>query len=72
MYLYNYRIIKFFKFRFNLENLTKKNKILFIVNTLLGIIAIGTQFYLISFYSDKMPIGITIVRYFKFICLFLY
>lgn len=56
-----YRIIKFFKFRFNLENLTKKNKILFIVNTLLGIIAIGTQFYLISFYSDKMPIGITIV-----------
>lgn len=56
-----YRIIKFFKFRFNLENLTKKNKILFIVNTLLGIIAIGTQFYLISFYSDKIPIGITIV-----------
>lgn len=56
-----YRIIKFFKFRFNLENLIKKNKILFIVNTLLGIIAIGTQFYLISFYSDKMPIGITIV-----------
>lgn len=56
-----YRIIKFFKFRFNLENLTKKNKILFIINTLLGIIAIGTQFYLISFYSDKMPIGITIV-----------
>lgn len=56
-----YRIIKFFKFRFNLENLTKKNKILFIVNTLLGIIVIGTQFYLISFYSDKMPIGITIV-----------
>ena len=56
-----YRIIKFFKFRFNLENLTQKNKILFIVNTLLGIIAIGTQFYLISFYSDKMPIGITIV-----------
>jgi len=56
-----YRIIKFFKFHFNLENMTKKSKILFIVNTLLGIIAIGTQFYLISFYSDKMPIGITIV-----------
>ena len=56
-----YKIINFFKFHFNLENMTKKNKILFIINTLLGILAIGTQFYLISFYSDKMPIGITIV-----------
>lgn len=56
-----YRIIKFFKFHFNLENMTKKSKILFIVNTLIGIIAIGAQFYLITFYSDKMPVAITIV-----------
>ena len=55
-----YRIIKYFKFNIKLENMTKKNKILFIVNTLLGILAIGTQFYLIVFYSDKMPIYITI------------
>lgn len=41
--------------------MTKKDKILFIVTTLLGIIAIATQFYLIVFYSDKMPISITVV-----------
>ena len=56
-----YRIIKFFKFHFNLENMTKKSKILFVINTLIGIIAIGAQFYLITFYSDKMPVAITIV-----------
>lgn len=55
-----YRIIKYFKFNIKLENMTRKNKVLFIINTLLGIIAIGTQFYLIVFYSDKMPIYITI------------
>ena len=41
--------------------MTSKSKILFIVNTLLGIVAIYTQFYLIVFYSDKMPIAITVV-----------
>lgn len=55
-----YRIIKYFRFNIKLENMTRKNKILFVVNTLLGILAIGTQFYLIVFYSDKMPIYITI------------
>lgn len=55
-----YRIIKYFKFNIKLENMTKKNKILFIVNTFLGILAIATQIYLMAFYSDKMPIYITI------------
>lgn len=55
-----YRIIRYFKFNIKLENMTRRNKVLFIINTLLGIIAIGTQFYLIVFYSDKMPIYITI------------
>ena len=56
-----YRLIRYFKFNIKLENMTRTNKILFIINTLLGILAIGTQFYLIVFYSDKMPIYITIV-----------
>lgn len=55
-----YRIIKYFKFNIKLENMTKKNRILFIANTLLGILAIATQIYLMAFYSDKMPIYITI------------
>ena len=56
-----YKIVKYLKFNINLENMTKKNKILFFINTFLGILAIGTQFYLIIFYSDKMPIYITII-----------
>lgn len=56
-----YRIIRYCKFHISLENMTKKNRILFIINTLLGILAIGIQFYLIVFYSDKMPVGITII-----------
>lgn len=56
-----YRIIKYFRFNINLEIMTKKNKILFLINTFLGILAIGTQFYLLAFYSDKMPIYITII-----------
>lgn len=55
-----YRIIKYFKFSIKLENMTKKNRVLFIVNTFLGILAIATQIYLMAFYSDKMPIYITI------------
>lgn len=56
-----YCIIKYYKFHVNLESMNKRNKILFIINTLIGIIAIGSQFYIIAFYSDKMPIGITVV-----------
>lgn len=56
-----YRIIKTFKVNLKLENMTKKSKILFIINTLLGIVAIATQIYLMAFYSDKMPIAITVV-----------
>ena len=56
-----YKIIKYFKFHIILENMNKKTRILFIINSILGIVAIGTQFYLIAFYSDKMPILVTIV-----------
>ena len=56
-----YKIIKYFKFNIKLENMTKRSKILFIINTFLGILAIGSQFCLMAFYSDKMPIAITIV-----------
>lgn len=55
-----YRIIRYFKFNIKLENMTRKNRILFIINTLLGILAIATQIYLMAFYSDKVPIYITI------------
>ena len=44
-----YRIVKYCKFNINLENMTKRNRILFVFTTILGILAIGTQLYLISF-----------------------
>lgn len=56
-----YLIVKYCKFHINLDNMDTKNKTLFIANASLGILAIGTQFYLIAFYSDKMPISITII-----------
>lgn len=56
-----YLIIKYLKFNISLENMSKKNKILFFINTFLGILAIGTQFYLLAFYSDKMPLLVTII-----------
>lgn len=55
-----YRIIRYCKFHIDLGNMTRKNKILFFINTLLGIVSIATQFYLITFYSDTMPIAITL------------
>ncbi len=56
-----YLLVRSFKIHINLEIMDKKNKALFFLNALLGILAIGVQFYLIVFYSDKMPIGITII-----------
>ena len=66
-----YRLIKYFKFNIKLENMTRKNKVLFIINTILGILAIGTQFYLIVFYSDKMPVYITITSILSLLAYFI-
>ncbi len=65
-----YRIIRYFRFHINLENMTKKSKILFIINTSVGIITILTQIYLVFFYSDKMPIYITIISIISLITYF--
>lgn len=56
-----YRVIKYLKLYINLDNMTKRNKVLFIVNSILGIISIGTQIYLMAFYSNNMPIYITAI-----------
>lgn len=56
-----YKLIKYVKFNINLDILSKKNKILFIVSAILGLCVIGTQLYLISYYSDSLPIVITLI-----------
>ena len=59
-----YKLIKYIKFNINLDILSKKNKILFIVSAILGLCVIGTQLYLISYYSDTLPVIITLVSIF--------
>lgn len=65
-----YRLIRYFKFHISLGNMTRKNKVLFFANTIFGIIAIFTQFYLIIFYSDTMPTGIIITSIFSLLAYF--
>ena len=64
IYLLFYKLIKYIKFNINLDILSKKNKILYIINAILGLCVIGTQLYLISYYSDTLPVIITLVSIF--------
>lgn len=66
-----YRIIKYCKFHINLEHMTKQNKILFFATTAFGILAIGSQIYIMAFYSDKMPIGITVLSILSLLAYFI-
>lgn len=57
-----YLFFKSFKFSINIiDNMSKRNKIIFIINSLVGCIAIATQFYLIGYYNETLPSFITIV-----------
>lgn len=56
-----YQLVKYVKFNINIDVLSKKNKILYIVNAILGLCVIGTQLYLISYYSDSLPVIITLI-----------
>lgn len=52
------------KYKFNiklLDNMPKKFKPILITNSIIGIIAITTQIYLVSFYSTTLPLFITII-----------
>ena len=57
------RIIKYFKVNIQIfDNLNLRTKILLILNTLLLLLVLGLQFYLIVFYSNNMPLHITIIN----------
>lgn len=66
-----YRLIYYFKFYINLENMTKKNKTLFFITATLGLISICCQIYILAFYSDKMPIAITILSMLSLLAYFI-
>ena len=44
----------------SLDVLDRRSKTLLIINSLLGILSIGMQYYLIGFYSDNLPLFITL------------
>ena len=56
-----YRFTKYFKFNVNLDFMNPKSRRLFIFSSAFGIITLGLQVYLISFYSDTMPVIITFI-----------
>lgn len=45
---------------FSVDIIDKKSKILLIINAVLGILSIIMQYYLVNFYSDNLPLLITI------------
>lgn len=54
--------IKYFKLNINIfDNINKKAKLYIIFNCILMLIILGMQFYLVMFYSDTMPLLITII-----------
>lgn len=63
-------LAKYFNFNITLlDYIDKKTKIILITNSIFGIIAIILQLYLINFYSDNLPLLITLIGTF---CLLIY
>lgn len=57
-----YRLAKHFNFNIKLlDNMDKKSKIILTINAFLGIISIATQAALNTYYSDNLPLLITIL-----------
>lgn len=57
-----YLLAKHFKFNIHLlDNMNKKNRNLLILNSILGLICLGSQYYLTVYYIDKLPILVTLL-----------
>ena len=67
-----YKLVK--KLNFNiafLDKITFKNRTLLIINSIMGILAIAIQFYLVNFYIDTVPIFITILNLLSILAYFI-
>ncbi len=70
MYLI-YRIIKYYKLNISvIENISKKNKIVIVLNFVFALIAIAMQFYVVAFYIQILPISITLISIVSLIAYF--
>lgn len=57
-----YKLIVHFKFNITLlDNINGRNKIVLLCNSIIGCIAIATQFYLIGYYNETLPFFITVL-----------
>lgn len=66
-----YLLIKKLKYNIILsDHLSKHNKIVILINSLVGLLTIGTQFYLIGYYNDNLPSFIILLSLFTFITYF--
>ena len=66
-----YKIIKYYKFHIILsENFDNKTKVLLILNSIVGLVTLGIQFYLMAFYYDKLPIFIILLTTLSFLSYF--
>lgn len=54
-----------------LDNINKKNKLVLIVNSIIGCLAIAIQFYLIGYYNEILPIFITVLSLLSLITYFI-
>lgn len=67
-----YKLTSSFKFNITLlDSMNFKNKRTLIVNFILGLITIGTQFYLGAFYYDNLPLFIVILSIISLIAYFI-
>ena len=57
-----YKLLKYFNIGIELlDNISKKNKRIILINCIIGLISIATQFYLGAFYNDNLPLFIVIL-----------
>ena len=67
-----YLLIKYSKVQFSiLENMSKRSKMIFILNFILAIISISIQFFITGFYLNKLPIYIVLFSNISLIAYFL-
>lgn len=70
MWLFS-RVIRYFQIHIKIfDEMNKKTKYLLVSNTLLIVLVVAMQFYLINFYSDTMPLFITFISIVSLIAYF--
>lgn len=66
-----YILLKKLKYNiFVYDMMSKHNKIVIFINSIVGILTIATQFYLLGYYNDTMPLGIILLSLLTFIAYF--